>query len=246
MKKKFKKYLSLVFLLLCFIGVLYFSYKIITYKKDLDVNDNIKNEINEFVIKENENKYNIDFKSLKEKNPDTVAYIKVNNSKIDYVVVKGKDNKYYLKHNFNKEKNRAGWIFADFHNKFDESDKNIVIYGHNMNNGSMFGTLKYTMNKEWYLNEDNYMIDLVTENKIYTYQVFSIYRIDAEDYYINTIFKTDKEFEKFVKKIKSRSVYKFNVDVTKNDKILTLSSCVGIKGKRVALHAKLVEEVDNT
>ena len=61
-------------------------------------------------------------------------------------------------------------------------------------------------------------------------------------YYINTKFKNNKEFDKFVKKIKSRSIYNYKVDVSGNDKILTLSSCIGTKGKRVVLHAKLIEE----
>ena len=99
----------------------------------------------------------MDFTELKKQNPDTVAHIKVNNTRISYVVVQGNDNEYYLNHNFNKEKNRAGWIFADYRNSFDESDKNLIIYGHNMKDGSMFDTLIKTIDKEWYTNKDNYI-----------------------------------------------------------------------------------------
>ncbi len=246
MKNKIKKILILLFIVICFVGVVYYFYKVFIWNKSLNDNSTLKSEIDELVIMEDDeesnNKFNIDFESLKKKNSDTVAYIKVNNTKIDYVVVKGKDNDYYLHHNFNKKWNVAGWVFADYHNKFDESDKNIVIYGHNMKNGSMFGTLKTILNKKWYKNKKNNIVNLVTENGEYSYQVFSIYSIDSEDYYINTKFKNNKEFDKFVKKIKSRSIYNYKVDVSGNDKILTLSSCIGTKGKRVVLHAKLIEE----
>ena len=246
MKNKIKKIIILLFIVICFVGVVYYFYKVFIWNKSLNDNSTLKSEIDELVIMEDDeesnNKFNIDFESLKKKNSDTVAYIKVNNTKIDYVVVKGKDNDYYLHHNFNKKWNVAGWVFADYHNKFDESDKNIVIYGHNMKNGSMFGTLKTILNKKWYKNKKNNIVNLVTENGEYSYQVFSIYSIDSEDYYINTKFKNNKEFDKFVKKIKSRSIYNYKVDVSGNDKILTLSSCIGTKGKRVVLHAKLIEE----
>lgn len=246
MKNKIKKILILLFIVICFVGVVYYFYKVFIWNKSLNDNSTLKSEIDELVIieedEESNNKFNIDFESLKKKNSDTVAYIKVNNTKIDYIVVKGKDNDYYLHHNFNKKWNVAGWVFADYHNKFDESDKNIVIYGHNMKNGSMFGTLKTILNKKWYKNKKNNIVNLVTENGEYSYQVFSIYSIDSEDYYINTKFKDNNEFNKFVKKIKSRSIYDYKVNISGEDKILTLSSCIGTKGKRVVLHAKLIEE----
>ena len=248
MKDKIIKILVILFMTICFIGIIYYSYKVLSWKHDLKENKIIHEEINKFVIVEEETKadyeekkYNINFKSLKEKNSDTIAYLKVNNTKINHIVVKGKDNSYYLHHNFNKEWSSAGWVFADFHNKFDGTDKNIVIYGHSMLNGSMFGTLRNVLKKEWYENKNNHLITLVTENGEYTYQVFSTYVIMAEDYYINTNFKNSSEFKKFVNTIKSRSKHNFNVSVNENDEILTLSSCYDNNGKRVVLHAKKVK-----
>lgn len=185
--------------------------------------------------------YQIDFKLLKEQNNETVGYIKVNNTNIDYVVVQHNDNSYYLKHNFEKSWNNAGWIFADYHNKLDETDKNIVIFGHNTRDNSMFGTLKSTLNEDWYKNEENHIVVFVTEKGTYYYQVFSTYSIKPEDYYINTVFKTDDEFNDFIKTIKSRSIYDYGIEVSKEDKILTLSSCISDVSKRVVLHAKLLK-----
>ena len=112
-----------------------------------------------------------------------------------------------------------------------------------MKNGSLFGTLYRTLNKEWYQDEDNRQIVLVTENKTYYYEVFSVYRIDSEDYYINTKFNNNEEFSKFVTKIKSRSVYKMDINID-GKSILTLSTCADSVGKRrVVLHAVLVDSL---
>ena len=236
-----KKKLVLFFSILCLISTAFFSYKVIRWKLDSIENKKIIKKIEENInVVEESNKviYNIDFDSLKKDNLDVVAYIKVNNTKIDYVVVKAHDNDYYLKHNYNRNYNEAGWIFADYHNKFDETDKNIVIYGHNKKDGTMFGTMRNILKKEWYQNEDNHKIVLVTENKTYYYQVFSIYTIKVEDYYINTIFN-DNEFDNFIKTLKLRSIYNFNLDVSGDDKILTLSTCI-YGNDRLVLHAKLI------
>lgn len=236
-----KKIIIIILSLIFVVGIVFSLYKIINWKINVDENKGIQKELNK-EVKVVDDEYKIDFKMLKEKNPDTIAYIKVNSTNIDYVVVKGNDNSYYLRHNFEKNYNIAGWIFADYHNKFDGTDRNIIIYGHNTKDGSMFETLRNVLNKDWYENKDNYKVTLVTENKTYYYQVFSTYTIVPEDYYINTVFSSDSEFGIFAKTLKSRSNYNYNVDVGANDKILTLSSCIGDGSKRVVLHAKLITE----
>ena len=182
--------------------------------------------------------YTIDFNKLKEQNKETVAWIKVNNTNIEYPVVKANNNNFYLNHSFDKSENLAGWIFADYRNKFDNTDKNIIIYGHNMRDGSMFGSLKNILNSDWYENEENTNITLYTENEKCIYKVFSIYKIESEDYYIKTEFSNDNEFEQFVNTIKNRSIKKFDIDVSKEDNILTLSTCANNNRYRIVLHAK--------
>ena len=243
-RRKLKTWVIILFMILCLIGLIYSCYKIYNWNNDTNENKKLKDKIDDSIsvdTKEEIPKYKIDWDTIKEQNSDTIAYLKVNNTNIDYVVVKGKDNSYYLSHNFNKEYNIAGWIFADYHNKFDETDKNIVIFGHNTKDGSMFGTLKNVLDKSWQENKDNLEITLVTEKGQYKYQVFSTYSITPEDYYINTIFNSDDEYSKFINKIKSRSNYDYNIEVDSNDNVLTLSSCIGDGKKRVVLHAKLIE-----
>jgi len=100
----------------------------------------------------------------------------------------------------------------------------------------MFGTLKNVLEEEWYNNRNNHIITLVTENKTYKYQVFSVYEIENEEYYINTEFENN-EFKEFINTLKARSITNFNVEVTEEDNILTLSTCGDNNKYRVVLHA---------
>ena len=242
MKKKNKILITLIQIVL--IAVIIFSgIKIIEWIKSNKKNKDIMSEIKEKVVINNEmdsnnEEYKIDFAKLKQKNSDAIAWIKVNGTDIDFPVVKGTDNSYYLTHNFDKEKNKAGWIFADYRNKFDGTDKNIIIYGHNMKNGSMFASLKDVIKEEWYNNENNKYIALITENENCKYQVFSVYQIETEEYYLQT---NISNFKEFVEKIKGRSKKDFNVDIKETDNILTLSTCADNTKYRVVLHAVKVK-----
>ena len=234
-------------ILMCFFIALliYSGTKIVIWYINNQNNKKISDEIAEFVTvdetkEDNEEKYVVDFEKLKEKNSDIVAWLKVNGTNIETTVVKTTNNDYYLTHNFNKEYNSAGWIFADYKNKVDGTDKNLVIYGHNMRDDSMFGSLKWVINEDWYNNEDNKYITLITENETQVYEVFSVYQIEKEDYYIQINFNTEKEFNTFAQTIKKRSKKDFNVDVNKEDTVLTLSTCANNNKYRVVLHAKKI------
>jgi len=235
--KRVKLNIAIIIIGIFSVGLVYSILNIVDWKHAVNKNNKIQEETKEKVRKK-DGKYNIDFESLKKQNSDTIAYIKVENTNIDYVVVKSYDNRYYLNRNFNKEYNVAGWIFADYNNKFNGNDDNIVIYGHNTVEGSMFGTLKDTLESEWQSKKND--IVLVTEQGEYKYQVFSTYKVDPEDYYIKTKFYDDDKYIKFLDTLKSRSNHDFNVKLKRNDKILTLSSCTEDGSQRVVLHAKLV------
>ena len=246
MRKKNKKYKEVIFNLIVYMILLfiliYSGIKIYKWYKDKTSNKEIVEQIKETVVVEDKNEYKeeytIDFNKLKEQNKETVAWIKVNNTNIEYPVVKANNNNFYLNHSFDKSENLAGWIFADYRNKFDNTDKNIIIYGHNMRDGSMFGSLKNILNSDWYENEENTNITLYTENEKCIYKVFSIYKIESEDYYIKTEFSNDNQLEQFVNTIKNRSIKKFDIDVSKEDNILTLSTCANNNRYRIVLHAK--------
>lgn len=244
-KVKNKKNILIFILQLIFLAIfIYSSIQIIIWYKDNKKTNSLKEELSEAIVidtanENEEGKYNIDFDNLKEKNKDAIAFLKVNGTNVEYVVVKGNDNKYYLNHSFDGKYNIAGWIFADYKNKFDGTDKNIVVYGHNRRDGSMFGSLKKALKEEWYKKEENRKIVFITENESCIYEVFSIYQIEKEDYYIRTNFSKD-EFTDFIKTIKSRSINDFGVEVSEKDSILTLSTCANDNRYRVVIHAKKI------
>lgn len=183
----------------------------------------------------------VDFNSLIEKNSDTVAWIALNGTNINYPVVQATDNDYYLYHAYDHSDNQAGWVFMDYRNNPIEFSRNTIIYGHGMNNNTIFGTLRYIVENWWYNNPDNHIVKLSTPSENTLWQVFSIYTIPEETYYIQTDFTDNEEYNNFLSKLKARSIYDFNTELNENDKIITLSSCYN-DDLRVVLHAKLIKK----
>lgn len=181
----------------------------------------------------------VNFNELLKKNDDTVGWIKVDGTKVNYPIVQSDDNNYYLNHAFNGKKNAGGWIFADYRVDFDEFGKNTIIYGHNMNNRTMFGSIPLMLNKSYLKNSNKHYIKISTPTSNSVWKVFSIYTIKPEVYYLKTNFKSEP-YEKFITTIKGRSVHNFKTEVTIDDKILTLSTCDNTGTKRIAVHAKMI------
>ena len=240
-RRRKTNYLRLFILLACIITIFISGYHILKWMRENKKSKVVKNNIQDSVTVEDNNLL-VDFNKLKEENSDTIAWLKVEGTNIEYPVVKGQDNDYYLTHSFDGSYNSAGWIFADYKNTFDGTDKNIVIFGHNRRDGSMFGTLKNVLDKDWYENENNKYVTLVTEKENIIYEVFSVYKTENEEYYITNKFSSNDEFEDLIKTVKKRSVYDFGNDVQRSDKMLTLSTCADNNKYRVVLHAKKVNK----
>ena len=182
------------------------------------------------------------FSTLQEINKDTVGWLTVNNTRIDYPVVQAKDNDYYLRRDYYQNKNRHGWIFMDYRNNPDELNENTIIYGHNLANQTMFGTLRYALNSYWYKKSANQIITFNTPNENMKFQIFSIYTIPTTNDYLDITFPTTDAYQAYIDLVKGRSIYDFNIEVTTNDKILTLSTCANGNDKRLVIHAKLIKE----
>ncbi|HWQ76443.1 MAG TPA: class B sortase, partial [Syntrophomonas sp.] len=146
----------------------------------------------------------IDFLSLEKINPDVVGWLAVEGAGIDYPVVQGKDNDYYLQHLFTGERNKLGSIFMDYSNHSDFSDRNTIIYGHNMQNGSMFSSLaKYK--KQSYYDSFPAMV-LYTPRGNYKIHLFAGIIVDGNDRSsIRLNFKDDQEFQAYIKLLKKDS-----------------------------------------
>ena len=219
------------------------------YKQDnttISLTQNLQNYINDnnTIVKDTKkdsSTYSVNFNELNNINSDTCGWIKLNGIDINMPVVQTDNNDYYLKYSFDKTYNLSGWAFVDYRDKLDGTDKNIVIYGHNRRDNIMFSPLIKILEPSWYDNDDNKYVTFITENgEEYTYEVCSIYQIEVEDYYTQTSFANEKEYQKFLNTIKSRSIKNYDINLDTNDQILTLSTCGNNSKYRVILHAKKI------
>ena len=183
----------------------------------------------------------VDFKELKKTNNDTVGWIKVEGTNINYPFVQTNDNSYYLTHQFDKQLNGGGWVFLDYRNNIKDFDKNSIIYAHGRQNKTMFGSLKNILTDKWNQNTNNYVVKLSTETENTLWQVFSVYKIPNTNDYLKVNFDSDEEFIEFTSMIKNRSNHDFGTTVSSDDKILTLSTCYN-NDEKVVLHAKLIKK----
>ena len=246
--------ISVIIIVICLI-FLYIWYKHNTENGDIqeelnsyakvveDTNENNNEEGNIEVAEEQINVLSVDFASLKEKNPDTVAWVKVDNTNIDFPIVKAENNNYYLKRNFNRESNGAGWIYADYRDLFDgELSQNTVIYGHNRRNGTMFSNLTFLLDNNWFSDENNKKFYFSTESGNYIAEIFSVYSMKENSVRTVTDFLDNEQFETFINSVKSISNYDFGVEVSAEDKVITLCTCGNNTKYRILVHAKLVKK----
>ena len=175
---------------------------------------------------------------LKSINNNYEMWIEIPNTKINYPIVQGKDNEYYLKHNFKNESNMSGTIFVDCNNNIDE-DKNIIIYGHNMRNGTMFNNITKFKEESFFKNNNN-IINIIRNNILYQYEIFSIYVEDESKVSLEIEFTDNDAFVNYALNEASKSMYNKNIIITEEDKIITLVTCsYEYTGARTILVGKL-------
>ena len=159
---------------------------------------------------------------LKSINSDYKMWIQIENTNINYPVVQGSDNDYYLKHNFRKESNISGTVFVESANDID-NDKNIILYGHNMRNGTMFNNIT-NYKEESFFNEDN-KINIIMNNTLYEYEVFSVYVKNVSEVNLAIGFASEDEFINYAYNQADESIYKKDVDFSAEDNLITLVTC---------------------
>lgn len=189
-------------------------------------------------------KYNFEkvFSKLKKINNETVGFLTVKGTNINYPVVQHNDNSYYLTKDFYKKKSSMGWIYMDYRNDSVNLSSNNIIYGHSMLNGTMFGTLRNVLTSNFRKNSENMIISYDTPNHEYKFKIFAGYRVNYTTDYLKTDFENKKEFDSFIKLIRGRSTFKTKDKVLYGDKIITLSTCAGNGEKRLVVHAVLIKE----
>lgn len=181
----------------------------------------------------------IDFAALQAVNEEIVAWIYIPNTKIDYPVVQGEDNDYYLTRGASNEENRAGAIFMDYRNNADFSDPNTLIYGHRMNDGSMFADL-HQFEDEAFLQENRNIYLYLPDGRVLVYDIFGAGVVNDGDDAYTISFADDAAFEEYLTKMKNRSASSFEMELSPQDRIITLSTCVrGQETSRYIVQAKL-------
>lgn len=238
-----KKYtLIVIFLISFFIFIITFFQLMAKYNDNKKINnelDNINNISNQQNIINNagQSSIQINFEKLNKINSDTVGWIKVEGTNINYPIVQTTDNSFYLTHSFYKQYNKAGWVFLDYRNNPNLTDKNTIIYAHSRTNQSMFGSLKNTLTNTWFHNKKNHAIYIATKDHSSTWEIFSVYTIPTTTDYLKINFNND--FSDFTQTIMNRSKFNFGNTLCSTDQILTLSTCYG-RNSKLVLHAKLI------
>lgn len=179
--------------------------------------------------------------------PNTYGWITVSNTQIDYPIMKTKNNEYYLKYSWKGERSSAGAIFADCTLSSDyASNRNVVIYGHDMTSGAMFRGIKQFFDSDYrYTLAQNMEITVITLDGVYIYEFFSGYRNET-GFFIKTSFKDDSQFTSFLKRIRSENRITKSASYDKSSKIITLVTCTNVSSKpneRYALHGILKEVI---
>lgn len=163
------------------------------------------------------------FKDLLTVNNNIVGWISTDGTKLNNPILQAENNDFYLNHNVKNRESRAGSVFMDYRNDVQDLNRNTILYGHAMKNSTMFGSLKNYLNQQYA--DEHPIIYLDTLYEGYDVEVFAAYETTIDFYYIETEFKNDDAFLKFLGEIQARSAIEMNVGIRPEDKILTLSTC---------------------
>ncbi len=211
--------------------------------------DNVEKSV-EILEKMDDSEKEKTFDDLSGINKDFKCWLVVPGADVSLPVVQTNNNDKYLKTGFKGGYLAAGTLFIDCYNKSPfTKDQNTVIYGHNMRDGSMFGSFRKYQNVNTY--KKNPMIYIYTPKEKYIYKIISVYLTNADPkedngYVLSYTFKniSENSFASYLEEIEKRSFYHTGVDVQSTDKILTLQTCdrTVLKNGRLIIVARLIRE----
>lgn len=184
----------------------------------------------------------VDFEALRETSPDIIGWLALPDTAINYPVTQADDNEYYLHHLYDGTYNKTGCLFADYENQENFSDRNTIIYGHNMRDGSMFATLNEYDEQSYY--DGHPQMYLVTPDGGYVVEIFTAFVAKPSESGSDTSpwrlsFKDDGAYTTWLSEMAGRSVIETDVTVTSSDKVLTLSTCTPGGASRFIVMGKL-------
>lgn len=219
------------------------------YKDGRDIYTNISNE----VIKPNPNRpsgsstddedeeaFLYDHNALIGINRDAVGYLVMPGVGIQLpVVYRAGDNDYYLNHAINGAESMFGSLFIDGHIRDGFKSTHVLIHGHNMYDGSMFAGLAKYRNEDFARDGENSIVYIYSQDKCYTYRVFSVHQVDPTDIAFTINFGSVLAMRDYASKMKQASMYDFGVPITNASQVLTLSTCTSDSKHRFIVHCVL-------
>ena len=220
-------YLILIFLII--ISVIYITNQLYWKKQAVEetkVVEEVKVENDEQVTKKNYSEKMLKVRTLKQENQDVVGTLEIDNTNINYPVLQGKDNDFYMTHNYKKEKSRNGSIFLDKSYNWNMNSNNLLIYGHNLNNGTMFQELLKYENEDFY--KDHPIILFTTEEEEMSFEIISIFKSKVYNvfkYYFFINPKNEEEYNYYIKNIKEKSLFNIEKIPKYGTELITLSTC---------------------
>lgn len=186
---------------------------------------------------------NLSFADLKSVNEDIYAWIYVPGTEVDYPVLQHPtDDSFYLEHNIDKRAGLPGCIYTELINGISFADRNTVMYGHNMLNGTMFATLHRFADKNFF--DENRYIFVYTPYTTYVYEIFAAYTYSDVHLLKGIDITSEEKFEDYIENIYSvrgmNNNFASGIKATPQDKILTLSTCTGDESKRYLVQGVLL------
>lgn len=250
-RRKTKRDKAVLFLsniiLLCAVAIfLVAAYKLIDIGKGYMDGRSEYEEVVDLAVKyeEDEEKFRVDFDKLLEVNEDTIGWIRFypEPELINYPVVQGNDNDLYLHKTFSANENTLGAIFVDVNCSPDFMDKNTIIYGHRMKDGSMFRKLE-EYKEESFWEENPYFYIYTPDGKEITYHIYSAGVVKDTDETYTYSFEDDADFQSFIDYTKKTASYDTGVEVSLDSQIVTLSTCTAASDEhRFVVHGVKIRE----
>ena len=171
-----------------------------------------------------------EYKTLYQKNKKLIGWLKIDDTLIDYPVMQTSDNEYYLDHNYNQEYDKNGSLFLDCNCTAYPQSTNLIIYGHHMKSGQMFGGLQKYAKESYAQKHSTIQFDTIYEKG--TYQVMYVFRSKVYNendivfkYYQFIEANSEEEFNSYMREMEAVSLYDTGVTASFGDSILTLSTC---------------------
>lgn len=232
---------SIFLKIIMFLCVIVIASIVVLYVRDGTAFDRLREDV---ITQEEDDEEGDGFKVNwdKIKNKDAVAWIWFKSiEEISYPVMQADDNSYYLHRNTKEQYSFAGSIFMDYHNNYDFSDQNTIIYGHNMADGTMFGSLKKLMDDEFY-SKHPYFYIYTRDGRMLKYQIFSASVIQPSSSIYTYAFGDLEKYQEYIDTWVNNSMYDAGTKPSVNDRIVTLSTCTQHGSKRFAVQGYLVKE----